>query len=175
MILPTRQQNALDMEGQQGRLQQERRVATCAGGANERQDHSMDSDDSAKHSHPQQHSSVDSTSEVFTDDDECPDIMSDSDISSDDIIAWPTMGHRPPKPASFVRSARAAKPEPGSYSSEQPCWSLLSDSSDDSDSDHRTVTLSRPRAYNKRTCPVRRLKTAARSEQALQATPTITT
>ncbi|KNC69772.1 hypothetical protein SARC_17711, partial [Sphaeroforma arctica JP610] len=52
---------------------------------------------------------------------------------------------------------------------------LLSDSSDDSDSDHRTETQRRPRAHNKRTYPVRRLKTVARSEQALHATPTMTT
>ncbi|KNC78000.1 hypothetical protein SARC_09554 [Sphaeroforma arctica JP610] len=47
-----------------------RNVQRLGGGANERQDHAMNSDDSAEPSQPQQYSGVDSASEVFTDDDE---------------------------------------------------------------------------------------------------------
>ncbi|KNC74983.1 hypothetical protein SARC_12482 [Sphaeroforma arctica JP610] len=116
-----------------------------------------------------------SASEVSSGDDDCPDIMSDSDTSSDENIVWLTMSHCLLKSASLRRPASAARTDASDDSSDQSCWSLISGSSDDTDSDHSTVSLSRPRAHNKRPYPARRLKTAALNEHVRYESFTIPT
>ncbi|KNC73769.1 hypothetical protein SARC_13674 [Sphaeroforma arctica JP610] len=111
-----------------------------------------------------QSSAVSSASAETSADDDCPDIMSDSDVSDDETIVWLSR-----------RSVPEVRVTPSDDSSEQSCWDLLSDSTEDDDTNHSSVTLSRPRAHNKRSYPARRLKTAARDVHDIHDLSSMTT
>ncbi|KNC81917.1 hypothetical protein SARC_05790, partial [Sphaeroforma arctica JP610] len=72
------------------RHKRRRPLERVAGRANERIRSSADNDSSTEVS-PWQPNTASSPSEVSSGDDDCWDIMSDSDISNDENIAWPTM------------------------------------------------------------------------------------
>ncbi|KNC83581.1 hypothetical protein SARC_04165 [Sphaeroforma arctica JP610] len=94
VVVTTEKPRARGKKVMKKRHKPRRPLERVAGGVNERFRSSVDSDSSTEDS-TLQPTAASSASEVSSGDDDCRDIMSDSDISSDENITWPTMGYRP--------------------------------------------------------------------------------